>query len=258
MKLYTLIENTTSDPALTAEHGLSLYIETSGKKLLFDTGASGSFLENARRMGVNLGAVDLAILSHGHYDHGGGIRTFLEVNDHAPVYLSARAFGEHYNASGKYIGLAPELRENPRLFPVENRLELFPGIWLDHGDSWLYPIEPYGLQVRERDALRPEEFDHELYLLVQEGERSFCFSGCAHRGVENIVLRFHPRVFVGGFHFKELQPEDERLTRAAERLLQQPCEYYTCHCTGEAQYRHLKRQMGNRLHRLSAGTVLEI
>ena len=84
MKLTTLIENTTLSPALTAEHGLSLYIETRGHKILFDMGQSPAFAENAETLGVDLSEIDLAILSHGHYDHGGGLATFLELNSTAP------------------------------------------------------------------------------------------------------------------------------------------------------------------------------
>ena len=97
MKLITLLENTAAEPGLKEAHGLSLYLETPRHKLLFDMGPNGDFLENAGTLGVDLGAVDLAILSHGHYDHGGGLKKFLEVNDHAPVYLSNLAFGRYCN-----------------------------------------------------------------------------------------------------------------------------------------------------------------
>ena len=101
MIIRILTENTTACPELTAEHGLSLYIEANGLRILFDAGQSDAFAENAQRLGVDLSGVDLAVLSHGHYDHGGGLMRFLELNDHAPVYVSSHAFGGHYNASGK-------------------------------------------------------------------------------------------------------------------------------------------------------------
>ena len=78
------MENTTTREDLACEHGLSLYIEANGKRILFDTGASAAFADNAEKLGIDLNQVDLCILSHGHYDHGGGIKRFLEVNDHAP------------------------------------------------------------------------------------------------------------------------------------------------------------------------------
>lgn len=257
MRVSVLIENTTRHSSLTAEHGLSLYIETGGKRILFDTGATGAFADNACKMGVDLSGVDALILSHGHYDHGGGIETFFRCNSTAPVYLSDRAFGEHYNGTGKYIGLPQQLRNHPRLIPVTDSMTLAPGVTVECCRDAVpqYPPEPFGLQIRKEGVLCPECFDHELYLVVEEGKR-ICFSGCAHRGVENIVHWLTPDVLIGGFHFKQLRPGDPRLDLAAERLLASPCEYYTCHCTGQEQYAYLKQRMGEKLHDLSTGDTL--
>lgn len=259
VKVSVLIENTVSASGLTAEHGLSLYIETGDMHILFDTGATGAFADNASKMGVDLSRVDALILSHGHYDHGGGIETFLRLNSVAPVYLSSHAFGEHYNAAGKYIGLPRQLSNCPRLIPVTDSLTLAPGIYLEccSGKKAEYPPAHSGLQIMENGCLHPEEFKHELYLVIEEKQR-ICFSGCAHRGVENIAAWLNPEVLIGGFHFKQLPPEDPRLELAAQRLLARNCEYYTCHCTGQVQYETLKRRMGDRLHYLSTGTVVEL
>lgn len=259
MRVSVLIENTARVPDLASEHGLSLYIETGDSRLLFDTGATGAFADNARKMGVDLSGVDALILSHGHYDHGGGIEAFLECNSTAPIYLSRHAFAEHYNGAGRYIGLPRHLQGCSRLIPVEKTLTLAPGVMLDccRNRMPLYPSEPFGLQIMKNGRLCPEEFDHELYLVVEEQKR-ICFSGCAHRGVENIVHWLMPEVLIGGFHFKQLPPGDRRLDLAAHRLLAAPCEYYTCHCTGEEQYLCLKEKMGERLHRLSTGSIIEL
>ena len=80
MKIVTLLENTAGDAGLCAAHGLSLYIETPKHKILFDMGPDARFLDNAKKLGVDLSAVDIAVLSHGHYDHGGGLRAFCEIN----------------------------------------------------------------------------------------------------------------------------------------------------------------------------------
>ncbi len=95
MKIQVLMENT-AEGALCREHGLSLFLEVEGRKLLFDTGKSGRFLENADRMGVDVSAADLVVLSHGHYDHGGGLSEFLNRNQTAKVYVQETAFGSYY------------------------------------------------------------------------------------------------------------------------------------------------------------------
>lgn len=87
MKITTLVENTTTCSALGFEHGLSLYIEAAGKTILFDSGASELFAVNAEKLGIDLQRVDAAVLSHGHYDHSGGLKTFFTKNTHAPLYV---------------------------------------------------------------------------------------------------------------------------------------------------------------------------
>ena len=80
MKIKVLSENTAISEEFACEHGLSVYLESGGLKILFDTGASDLFLKNAKTLGVDIADVDLLFLSHGHYDHGGGLKDFLRVN----------------------------------------------------------------------------------------------------------------------------------------------------------------------------------
>ena len=109
VRVTALLENTAGREGLCAAHGLSLYIETPRYKILFDMGPGDEFLSNAEALGVDLTAVDLAVLSHGHDDHGGGLAAFCRVNDHAPIYLHRSAFGPYYILSDDrdpaYIGL---------------------------------------------------------------------------------------------------------------------------------------------------------
>lgn len=255
MRVVTLMENTTRREDLAAEHGLSLYIEANGKKILFDTGASGAFADNAENLGVDLRQVDLVVLSHGHYDHGGGLGRFLEINGHALVYVSCHAFGLHYNGAGKYIGLDPGLQDHPRLVPVAGRKELAPGIALH--TCPMPPEDTAGLRVLENGVLRPEDFRHEQYLMIEENGQNILISGCSHKGIRNLAEYFRPDILIGGFHFMKVE-EETFLQNAAAALLQWDTRYYTCHCTGQKQYAYLKAVMGGRLQYLSAGSILEI
>ena len=96
MEIVTLIENTSLDSRLFAEHGLSLYIEAQGLCLLFDMGPSKAFLYNAAYLNVDIAQVDAAVVSHAHYDHGGGLEPFLAANHKAPVYLKVGADADYY------------------------------------------------------------------------------------------------------------------------------------------------------------------
>ena len=259
MRIVVLTENTACREDLSCEHGLSLYIETGGHRILFDMGQSGLFAENAEKLGIDLRSVDFAVLSHGHYDHGGGLARFLEINRTAPVYVNRWAFEPHFNASQMYIGLDPAMEASKRLVFVEDFCEIAPGITL-HTCNDLprpCPADPFGLTVGEAGTRKPEDFRHEQYLCMEEHGRRLCISGCSHKGIRNIVHWLRPEVLVGGFHFMKLE-DPAALKEAAEGLLRYPTAYYTGHCTGERQYDVLKAVMGGRLHRFSTGTVLEL
>ena len=264
MKVHVLLENTTVDPGLTAEHGLSLFVETKRHRVLFDAGQTDAFAGNARRMGVDLRSADLAVLSHGHYDHGGGLRRFLELNNRAPVYVSRHAFLPLYNDAEEYIGLDRSLEGDGRFVPVgdELRIDEELSLYSCNGRERTVPTESFGLRVRTRGALMPDDFRHEQYLLVRDGERKILFSGCSHKGILNIVRWFEPDVLIGGFHFMKLDPENPgdrtHLERAARALLQHPAMYYTGHCTGTAQFQFLKQIMGDRLEAISTGRTIEL
>ena len=253
MIIRVLMENTAQSSGFTAEHGLSLYIETGDRKILFDAGQSDAFWDNAQKLGVALKKVDTAVLSHGHYDHGGGLSRFLEGNGAATVWVNPHAFEGHYNAGEAYIGLAPELAENSRICFAQDGQTLGDGLTLYSTISCPHGIRPFGLTVREKGKLIPEDFRHEQYLLVEEGQKRILISGCSHRGILNIVEWFRPDVLIGGFHFMKMDPAGPELEQAAAALKRYPTVYYTGHCTGAEQYAALKKRMGSQLHSLYTG-----
>ena len=251
MNLITLIENTTRSPSLVCEHGLSLYLETGGHKILFDMGQSHAFADNAKILGIDLSQVDFAVLSHGHYDHGGGMETFFQCNQNAPLYLSRHAFEPHFNASGKDIGLR-EPSSCRRLIFTQEFTEPAPGVTLH-----TVPFPPTDNAGMTACVGQWEDFRHEQYLLIQEGRKRILISGCSHKGIVAIAEHFRPDILIGGFHF--MRTEDEALlTEAANRLLCLDCTYYTGHCTGQKQFDLLKSIMGNRLNPITTGTVLAL
>jgi 7,8-dihydropterin-6-yl-methyl-4-(beta-D-ribofuranosyl)aminobenzene 5'-phosphate synthase len=263
MILKSLIENTTADPAMHTEHGLSLYIEANGRKILFDTGQSSAFADNAAKQNVDLSEVDFAVLSHAHYDHGGGLRTFLSLNGKAPVYVSRYAFDECLAGSGDYIGIDQSLRGSPRLVFVENTLRPADGLELFGGEGRTLhqPIAFSGLNVRRDGAVIPEDFRHEQYLLVTQGDKRVLISGCSHKGIVNIVHWFQPDVLVGGLHLMNLDPRSgggPALDAIAKELLRFDTVFHACHCTGVAQYEYLKLRMQDRMFYLSAGQEITL
>ena len=254
MKIVTLMENTACREDLCFEHGLSLYIGTETHKILFDAGQSAAFAENAEKLGIDLRNVDFAVLSHGHYDHSGGLGKFLEINGTATVYVSCHAFEPHFSANG-YIGMDPRLRESDRFVFVSEETELAPGITLRQLSA--LPMDTAGLQMEENGLRKPDDFRHEQYLLIEEGEKRILLSGCSHKGILQIVDAFRPDILIGGFHFMKVT-EEEKLRQAAQKLLEYDTIYYTGHCTGQKQYDYLKTIMGEKLHYIAAGTILEL
>lgn len=258
MKITCLAENTAYVPDIRAEHGLSLFIETGKYKILFDMGQTELFYENACKLGINLSTVDFAILSHGHYDHGGGLKKFLEINSKAPVYINKYAFEPHYNGTEKYIGLDLSLKDSSRLVFTDDTFSISDGfeLYTCNSEKKKFSLGSFGLNMKTDEAFEPDDFRHEHYLLIKENGRKILISGCSHKGIPDITAWFSPDVLIGGFHFSKL-PLDVQLAEYARFLDNFPTEYYTCHCTGIEQYEFMKKYMKD-LHYLSCGESIEL
>lgn len=262
MLIKVLMENTACSDDFICEHGLSLYIETDGKKILFDTGQSGEFVTNAEKLGVDLSQIDFAVISHGHYDHGGGIAKFLEYNSIAPIYINKYGFEPHYNGTEKYIGLDIKLLNNKQIILTEN-INISDNITLFTCNNMplLQPVNSAGLNMQVNGEFKAEDFRHEQYLQITEGNRKILISGCSHKGIINIMNWTKPDVLVGGFHFMKLDlngKDREYLDNAIAELNNFDCKYYTCHCTGLEQFEYLKTKMGDSLNYISTGEIFKI
>jgi len=197
------------------------------------------------------------VLSHGHYDHGGGIAEFLKINEKAPVYINRRAFEPHYNAAQKDIGLDVRLSGSERIVFTDDVFEIEKGITLFSCNERerKYKTDPAGQKFVKNGVLCDEDFLHEQYLLIEEGGKRVLFSGCSHKGILNICKWFSPDVLVGGFHFSKMQVGEE-LFSLAKNLASYNTRYYTCHCTGSEQLAAMGEYI-KELHGISGGSVVE-
>lgn len=274
MIITALAENESAHENLGCEHGLSLYIETENNNLLFDTGQGSLFAENADKLGVDLSQVDLCVISHGHYDHGGGLRTFLSLNTRAPVYANIKAFGDYYanrtDAPKQYIGLDKTLPFPERIvftggyLTVEDGLEIFSTVT----GQTLQPAGNNDLFEKTGETFLHDCFSHEQNLIITENGKTVLIAGCAHKGIINIAESFHdlkgyyPDYVIGGFHLYNKasgNSEDEDTVSAIGRyLLLTGSQYFTCHCTGMAAYTSLKTVMADKINYLSTGNQINI
>lgn len=259
MRVYTLMENQPAGPGYAAEHGLSLYVQAGGRALLVDMGQGDGFLRNAAALGVDISQAEAAILTHGHYDHGGGLGAFYGANQRAVVYSRREAFAPHYRADGGYIGLDPAYICPSRICWTADETRLWPGAYLCtcNGRPMAYGGATEGMYIQMGRERQPDDFSHEQYLVLEDEGRRVVFSGCSHKGVCNIAAWLRPDVLIGGFHLRE-DADPALVEQVGRRLLALGGIYYTCHCTSQGAYARLKDIMGEKLRRLRAGDVAEI
>ena len=269
MKLITLVENTPGNSECACEHGLSIYIETNKHRILMDTGASDAFLRNARQLGIDLSRVDMMVLSHGHYDHAGGILDFVNVNHRAAIYMRPTAVKAYYSlkASGaKYIGMderifkLPQIKYTNEYEVLNEQVTLFSGV----SGRRLWPKGNESLKILVGEELQQDIFDHEQPLVIRENGKSILICGCAHNGIVNILDRYqeiyeaHPDMVITGFHMKKNGALDEAEKEVVKSTAKMLCEmkgtvFYSGHCTGEEAFYVMKDIMGDQLTALHSG-----
>lgn len=255
MKITVLTENTRlKNFDLIAEHGISLFVEKNGYKILFDTGGpQESAIENASKLDIDLSKVDAVIISHGHNDHTGGLLKFFQINDKAPVYLKKEVVGSYYSKrpeGEKYIGIDSEIPEKhlERLHFVDETTEIAQDIFLVPNIKKDFPI-PCSNHVLFKEIngkLVMDDFKHELFMVIKTDSDLIVLSGCGHNGIKNII-NTTKEVFpdkkistvIGGFHLQsgastfEVAKKEE-IEEIAEWLKSEVAgQVYTGHCTGE-------------------------
>ncbi len=274
MRMTVLVENEACAQQLGAEHGLSFYIESQGQTFLFDMGKGDLFLKNAEMLGCPIDAVELAAVSHGHYDHGGGLGAFLEANSRAPVYIRKSAFEPHLslrkNGETVDIGLDNALQYSGRIVFTGEHENPTDGVTLFSGvtERVLFSGCNDTILMKKNGSIVPDDFVHEQSMILCNGDKTALIAGCAHSGIVNILRRAEkllgrmPDVVIGGFHLNSPslgrnEPE-ERIRAIGEILGASGSVFYTGHCTGGEAFALLKDMLGERLHEMHAGTVIEI
>lgn len=273
MRFVVLIENKEKE-GLHSEHGLSIYIEYQGKKYLLDAGQSDKFIENAETLGIDLSEINMAFLSHGHYDHSGGFRKFFEICPQAEVYLqeevkvpSYKKVRLHY----KYIGVPKGILENyqRRFKYLDKDTPVDSGVWvLPHKTGNLSKRgKKMHLYRKIGKSYVPDNFSHEQTLIFNLPEGLVIFNSCSHAGADVIikeVMKTFPSkkilAFVGGFHLKgytgssNSDPSRDEIISLANELKELDVEkIITGHCTGIPAFELLKEELGERLIYMGTG-----
>ncbi len=262
-RITVLVEDSPPREGLQAEHGLSLWIEADGMRILFDAGQTGLFIENAERLGIDLSAADAVVLSHGHYDHSGGL-ALLPDRAFKRIFMHPGAMKPHYRRMDapphKSIGLPDasmallkRLRERVVFTPGPTRVSENIGITgeIPRIIDFENAATPY---YADPECSTPDYFADDQAMWIRTDKGVVIVFGCAHAGVLN-TLHFISselktdslRAVIGGLHLASAGPE--RIQKTAEALEKHHPEFIAVgHCTGDAlarQYRgHVRQFVG--------------
>lgn len=250
MKIITLIENLVYNMGLTAEHGLSFYIDTGFHKIIIDTGHTENFLANAKKMQISIKEIDAVILSHGHADHTGGLYAFLKENIKAKVYVKKEIFVPKFKRNSTFIGIEYNATLlNERICYIEKPIQVFPNIYIMPNITIYNDLDTNfdKFQIRKRNSLVSDNFEDELYVILLFDSKLNIITSCSHRGITNICqsaidyFQQPVNMVLGGFHIKESSAKQIDFIINYFNLIH-PNYIGTCHCTGIDKFAILKNK----------------
>jgi 7,8-dihydropterin-6-yl-methyl-4-(beta-D-ribofuranosyl)aminobenzene 5'-phosphate synthase len=259
VQISVLLDNRAAD-GLKAEHGLSLWIEADGLKLLLDTGQSGAFLHNAERLGIDVAAADALILSHGHYDHAGGVSALLEKTALPVVYTRAAALQTRYsirNGVAKPNGMPADVSDRlgelsaPACHWVWQPIELSPRIGLTGPIPRMTAYEDSGGPFfLDADGKVADTITDDMAIWIETDGGLVVCTGCCHAGLINTlrwVQKLRPGLpvcmVIGGLHL--VAASEDRMTQTISALRDMGVQKLVpLHCTGEAAVQQLHAAFG--------------
>lgn len=274
MKLQVLSDNLKLHKSLESEHGLCIYLETETLKILLDTGASDKFIRNAEKAEIHIDEIDYVFISHGHADHTGGLLDFLKQNSKAKIILSPNVLSQQFFSTRKELKNISSDQElinyKDRFIFVENDLKIDEEISVFSCNEMNFnsPKANKFLMIENKSGMIPDNFNHEL-IFCFGNEELLVFTGCAHKGILNIIDTVTKKSgkkilkLIGGFHLidstesQQYETEQEIKDIALKLKNEYPdTQFFTGHCTGEKNYRILKKEMGNQLSLFYTGFTL--
>ena len=263
----TLVENTTSSQGLLAEHGLSFWIEYGNRYVLFDTGQSDFLVRNAKTLNIDLAQADAIVLSHGHYDHTGGLSTVLDIAPKALLYLHPAAIEPKFSRSRHKpcpIGMPDLVKKTIRSRQViwtEFQTKVFDGIGLTGQVPRINSFEDSGGPFFLDEGCRqPDPLLDDQALFIESSKGLIVVFGCAHAGVVNTLQRISNikpsknfYAVMGGMHLVNADPEriERTITAFREYDLQ---KIGPAHCTGSNAVERIRSAFPEQCFDCSVGT----